>query len=72
MSEAPHGAPIKTPKQLIAAVVAAFAIPIAVIWLLAYNVDETVRTGAGTDVRPSRSADRLSAYRLEDSLARML
>jgi cytochrome c5 len=49
MSEAPHGAPIKTPKQLIAAVVAAFAIPVAVIWLLAYNVNETVRTGAGTD-----------------------
>ncbi|PTB18095.1 cytochrome c5 family protein [Trinickia symbiotica] len=49
MSEAPHGAPIKTPGQLIAAVVAAFAIPIVIIWLLAYNVNETVRTGAGTD-----------------------
>ncbi len=49
MSEAPHGATIKTPKQLIAAVVAAFAIPVAVIWLLAYNVNETVRTGAGTE-----------------------
>jgi cytochrome c5 len=49
MSEAPHGAPIKTPGQLIAAVIAAFAIPIAVIWLLAYNVNQTVRTGAGTD-----------------------
>jgi cytochrome c5 len=46
MSEAP---PIKTPGQLIAAVVAAFAIPVVVIWLLAYNVNETVRTGAGTD-----------------------
>ena len=49
MSEAPHGAPIKTPGQLIAAVIAAFAIPIVVIWLLAYNVNQTVRTGAGTD-----------------------
>jgi cytochrome c5 len=46
MSEAP---PIKTPGQLIAAVIAAFAIPIAVIWLLAYNVNETVRTGAGNE-----------------------
>lgn len=46
MSEAP---PIKTPGQLIAAVVAAFAIPVVVIWLLAYNVNETVRTGAGND-----------------------
>jgi cytochrome c5 len=50
MSEAPQGAPIKTPGQLIAAVVAAFAIPIVVIWLLAYHVNETVRTGAGTDL----------------------
>lgn len=49
MSEAPHGAPIKTPGQLIAAVIAAFAIPVVVIWLLAYNVNQTVRTGAGTE-----------------------
>jgi cytochrome c5 len=49
MSEAPHGAPIKTPGQLIAAVVAAFAIPIIVIWLLAYYVNESERSGAGTD-----------------------
>ncbi len=49
MSEAPHGAPIKTPGQLIAAVVAAFAIPIIVIWLLAYYVNESARSGAGTD-----------------------
>lgn len=49
MSEAPHGAPIKTPGQLIAAVVAAFAIPIVVIILLAYYVNQSQRTGAGTD-----------------------
>ncbi len=49
MSEAPPGAPIKTPGQLIGAVIAAFAIPVVVIWLIAYNVNETVRTGAGTD-----------------------
>lgn len=49
MSEAPHGAPIKTPGQLIAAVIAAFAIPIIVIWLLAYYVNQSARSGAGTD-----------------------
>lgn len=49
MSEAPHGAPIKTPGQLIAAVIAGFAVPIAIIVLLAYYVDNTTRTGAGTD-----------------------
>jgi cytochrome c5 len=49
MSEAPHGAPIKTPGQLIAAVIAGFAVPIVIIILLAYYVDNTTRTGAGTD-----------------------
>lgn len=49
MSEAPHGAPIKTPGQLIGVIIAAFAIPIVVIWLLAYYVNQTVRTGAGTE-----------------------
>jgi cytochrome c5 len=61
MSEAPHGAPIKTPGQLIAAVIAAFAIPIVVIWLLAYNVNQTVRTGAGTDeAKDSAVAKRIA------------
>ncbi|CAB3765122.1 c-type cytochrome [Paraburkholderia humisilvae] len=49
MSEAPHGAPIKTPGQLIAAVIASFAIPIVIIILLAHYVDTSTRTGAGTD-----------------------
>ncbi|ALL63599.1 Cytochrome c5 [Paraburkholderia caribensis MBA4] len=49
MSEAPHGAPIKTPGQLIAAVIAGFAVPIVIIILLAYYVDNSTRTGAGTD-----------------------
>jgi cytochrome c5 len=49
MSEAPHGAPIKTPAQLIAAVVAGFAVPIVIIVLLAVYVDNSTRTGAGTD-----------------------
>ncbi|CAN7152623.1 c-type cytochrome [Trinickia sp. LjRoot230] len=59
MSEAPHGAPIKTPGQLIAAVIAAFAIPIVVIWLLAYNVNETVRTGAGTELADANITKRI-------------
>jgi cytochrome c5 len=50
MSEASHGeAPIKTPGQLIVAVIASFAIPIIVISLLAYYVNQTIRTGAGTE-----------------------
>ncbi|MFD1558576.1 c-type cytochrome [Paraburkholderia silviterrae] len=49
MSEAPHGAPIKTPGQLIAAVIAGFAVPIVIIILLVYYVDSATRTGAGTD-----------------------
>ncbi|WP_133649651.1 c-type cytochrome [Paraburkholderia flava] len=49
MSEAPHGAPIKTPAQLIAAIIAGFAIPIIIIVLLADYVDNSTRVGAGTD-----------------------
>lgn len=49
MSEAPHGAPIKTPAQLIAAIIAGFAVPIIIIVLLAYYVDNSTRVGAGTD-----------------------
>jgi cytochrome c5 len=49
MSEAPHGNPIKTPAQLIAAVIAGFAVPIIIIVMLAYFVDSSTRTGAGTD-----------------------
>ncbi|MGF6596451.1 cytochrome c5 [Paraburkholderia sp. GAS448] len=49
MSEAPHGNPIKTPAQLIAAVIAGFAVPIIIIVMLAYYVDNSTRTGAGTD-----------------------
>lgn len=59
MSEAPHGAPIKTPGQLIAAVIAAFAIPVVVILLLAYNVNETVRTGAGTELADADITKRI-------------
>ena len=56
--ETPPGAPIKTPGQLIAAVVAGFAVPIAIIVLLATYVDNTTRTGAGTDELSSQDVAR--------------
>jgi cytochrome c5 len=50
MSEAPeHEAPIKTPAQLIAAIIAGFAIPVIIIILLAVYANNWTRTGAGTD-----------------------
>jgi cytochrome c5 len=54
----PHGAPIRTPGQLIAAVIAGFAVPIAIIVLLATYVDNTTRTGAGTDELSSQEVAR--------------
>jgi cytochrome c5 len=51
MSEAPnnHEAPIKTPAQLVAAIIAGFAVPVIIIVLLAVYADNWTRTGAGTD-----------------------
>ena len=44
-----HEGPIKTPKQLIATIVASFVIPIAVIVLLVNYVDFGTKPGAGSD-----------------------
>ncbi|MEX3629968.1 MAG: c-type cytochrome [Burkholderia sp.] len=50
MSEAPHHeALIKTPGQLIAVIVASFAIPIVIIILFATYANHVFRTGTGTD-----------------------
>ena len=49
MSEAPHEVPVKTPGQLIAVIVASFAIPIALIVLFATYANHAFRSGAGTD-----------------------
>ncbi|KVD58289.1 cytochrome C [Burkholderia ubonensis] len=49
MSEAPHQSPIKTPRQLIALIVASFAVPIALIVLFATYANVAFRSGAGTD-----------------------
>lgn len=47
--EAPHEGPIKTPKQLIAAVAASFFVPILFIVLLANYVDFGTKPAAGSD-----------------------
>ncbi len=44
-----HEGPIKTPKQLVAAVVASFVVPIVVIIMLANFVDFGGKAGAGSD-----------------------
>jgi cytochrome c5 len=49
MSEAPHESPVKTPGQLLAVIVASFAIPIALIVLFATYANHAFRSGAGTD-----------------------
>lgn len=45
----PHEGPIKTPQQLVGAVVAAFVIPVLVIILLANFVSFGDKSGAGSD-----------------------
>lgn len=55
-----HESLIKTPKQLIAAVIAGFAIPIAIIVLLVHYVGTTPKAGAGSDAQsPEAIAERL-------------
>ncbi len=55
-----HESAIKTPKQLIAAVFASFAVPIICIFLLVSYVTSTKLTGAGTDSQnPDAVAGRI-------------
>ena len=49
VQEESHEGPIKTPKQLVAAVVASFVVPIVVIIMLANFVNFGGKTGAGSD-----------------------
>ncbi len=44
-----HEGPIRTPQQLIAAVVASFVVPVIIIIMLAHFVDFEARPGAGSD-----------------------
>ncbi len=58
--DAAHEGPIKTPKQLIATVVASFLVPILGIVLLVNYVDFGNRTSAGSDaLAPEAVAERL-------------
>ena len=51
----PHEGPIKTPKQLIAAVIASFLIPIIAIMLLANYVSFDTKPAAGSNARTESS-----------------
>jgi len=55
-----HEGPIKTPKQLIIAVVASFVVPVVVIIMLANYVDFGSKSGAGSDAMSEQAvAQRL-------------
>lgn len=63
MSEAhnEHESPIKTPKQLIAAVIAGFLVPIAIIVLLVNYVGNNALTGAGSSAMTDKAiAERIA------------
>lgn len=53
-----HEGPIKTPKQLIAAVAASFIVPVIVIIMLANYVVADKRPAAGTDIYDEQSVAR--------------
>ena len=58
--DAPHEGPIKNVKQLVAAVIFAFIVPIAVIVLLVTRVGADTREGAGSDsFKPESVAQRI-------------
>jgi cytochrome c5 len=67
-----HESAIKTPKQLIAAIVAAFLVPIAIIVLLVHFVTGDPKTGAGSEGQtPEAIAARIApvadqGYTLKD------
>ena len=59
-SSAPHEGPIRTPKQLVVAVVASFVVPIVAIILLVNYVDFGAKEGAGSNgLEPEAVAKRL-------------
>ncbi|HEY8025434.1 MAG TPA: c-type cytochrome [Burkholderiaceae bacterium] len=70
-----HESAIKTPKQLIAAIVAAFLVPIAIIVLLVQYVTSEPKTGAGSGSQaPEAIAARIApvadqGYTLNDPSA---
>ena len=56
--EANHEGPIRTPKQLISAVVASFVVPIVIIIMLANFVDFGGKSGAGSDSMSAEAVAR--------------
>ncbi len=66
MSQAPHShddedGPIKTPKQLIVAVVLAFVVPIVIIVLLVNYVSSTAKSSPGSSaLTPEATAQRIA------------
>jgi len=56
--EPAHSGPIKTPKQLVATVVAAFVIPIIVIIMLTNFVASGTKSGAGSDAMAAEAVAR--------------
>ena len=58
--DGPHEGPIKTPKQLILAVLFAFVVPVILIVLLVEYVSSDRRPAAGTEaLKPAAVADRI-------------
>ena len=71
--DGPHEGPIKTPKQLVAAVVASFLVPIVAIILLVNYVDFGTKPAAGSDgLGPEAVAlrlQRIGAVEIRDTSA---
>ncbi len=60
--DAPHEGPIKTPKQLVAAVFFAFVVPVIVIIMLATFVSNDTRPAAGSNLMSREAiAERIQA-----------
>ncbi len=60
--DAPHEGPIKTPRQLIAAVLFAFVVPVIVIVMLAIYVSSDTRPAAGSNLMAKEAiAERIQA-----------
>ena len=73
LHDAPHEGPIKTPKQLIWAVLASFVVPIAGIVLLANYVHWGAKPAAGSDAMSAEATalrlQRVGAAELRDASA---
>ena len=71
--DSPHEGPIKTPKQLIAAVVLSFVVPIIGIILLVIYVDSATKPAAGSDAfKPQSVLSRIQpigAVQVKDTSA---